>query len=232
MNAPTDTVKGKIRQLYEFLREVNLLRFRPVRSLSDQPKVVRLADIPLHPSMQVFRPVRANLLEEVPDVLLRVRRPALTHCPDPPPLIMSWLLPNWDDPAKPASVAESQNNIDSEGRTVTVRFDSDPERIGELTAWLEQRDAWAGPEQAARRAMSFFEIFYDIYSTIEKDGEQLELVAADGHIFWQASSSIDGSVKLQHPVLLKRVELRFDPNIPEFTIHETERETELERSFC
>ena len=222
-----DSAKGKIRQLYQFLREVNLLRFRPVRVLNDQPKVVRLADIPNHPAMQLFRPVRVESSQDVPDILLRVKRPVLTHCPGPTPSIASWLLPNWDDPAKAASIAESQNTTDTEGRTVTVRFDDDPLRVTELNDWLENRRAWAGPEQSARKAMSFFEVFYDIYSTIEKDGEQLELIAADGHVFWQATSAIDGIVKVQHPILLKRVELRFDPNIPEFTVHETEREPEL-----
>ena len=75
--------------------------------------------------------------------------------------------------------------------------------------------------------MSFFEVFYDIYSTIEKEGEELELLVADGHFLWQATSSIDGPVTVHHPILLKRVELRFDPNVPEFTIHEIDREPEL-----
>jgi hypothetical protein len=33
--------------------------------------------------------------------------------------------------------------------------------------------------------------------------------------------------RYRHPVLLKRVELRFDAKIPEFTVHETDRDTEL-----
>ena len=35
------------------------------------------------------------------------------------------------------------------------------------------------------------------------------------------------SISIDHPVLLKRVELRFDPNVPEFTVHETDRKPEL-----
>jgi hypothetical protein len=78
----------------------------------------------------------------------------------------------------------------------------------------------------ARRWL-FFRVFYDIYSLIEKDGEELELLAADGHLLWQATSGVDGTVTINHPILLKRVELRFNPNLPEFTIHETEREPEI-----
>lgn len=223
----SDVIKSKIRQLYQFLKEANQLRFRPVRVLTDQPKVVRLADMPNHPTMQMFRPVCIENAQEVPDTLLRVKRPWLTKCPAPPASIDSWLLPNWDDPAKEVFVAESQNTTDAEGMTITIRFDDDRQRVADLKAWSKQREVWTEPELAARKAMSFFEAFYDIYSAIEKDGEELELLVADGHFLWQATSGIDGAVTVHHPILLKRVELRFDPNIPEFTIHETDREPEL-----
>jgi hypothetical protein len=59
--------------------------------------------------------------------------------------------------------------------------------------------------------MTFFQAFYDIHSLVEKDGEELELLAADGHLLWQATSAVDGAVTINHPVLFKRVELRFDP---------------------
>jgi len=221
------TVKSKILQLYHFLKDANELRFRPVRVLAEQPKVVRLADLPNHPTVQIFRPLQTETTSEVPETLLRVKRPMLTRSPTPPASISSWLLPNWDDPTQAATVAESQNLTDQEGQTVTVRFDDDHRRRLDFTAWSAQRNAWVEPELAARKAMTFFQLFYDIYSLVEKDGEELELVAADGHFLWQATSGVDGVVTINHPVLLKRVELRFDPAVPEFTIHETDREPEI-----
>ena len=223
----SNVIKSKVRQLYHFLKEANQLRFRPVRNLGEQPKIVRLAEMPNHPSMQIFRPVRVENTQEVPDTLLRVKRPAITRCPAPPATITSWLLPNWDDPSKSAAYAESQNATNDDGETITILFDDDEQRVSDFVDWIELRNAWVTPELVARKAMRFFEVFYDIYSTIEKDGEQLELLVADGHFSWQATSGIDGQVVIDHPVLLKRVELRFDPNIPEFTIHETAREAEL-----
>lgn len=221
------TVKSKILQLYHFLKAANELRLRPVRVLAEQPKVVRLADLPNHPTIHVCRPLQTESTSEVPDTLLRVKRPVLTRSPTPPASISSWLLPNWDDPTQAATVAESQNLTDQEGQTVTVRFDDDRGRRLDFTAWSAQRNAWVEPELAARKAMTFFQVFYDIYSLVEKDGEELELLAADGHFLWQATSGVDGVVTINHPVLLKRVELRFDPAIPEFTIHETDREPEI-----
>ena len=220
-------VKKKVRQLYQFLKEANQLRFRPVRVLAEHPKVVRLADIPDHPTIQLFRPILTEQTNEVPEKFLSVKRPQLTRCPKPPSSIESWLLFNWDDPTKQAAFAESQNFSDAEGQTLTVRFGDDEQRLIDFTVWGEQRQAWAEPEIATRRAMSFFESLYDIYSSIEKDGEQYELLIADGHLFWEATSDLDGKVMIHHPILLKRVELRFDPEVPEFAVYETDREPEI-----
>lgn len=221
------SVKSKILQLYHFLKAANALRFRPVRVLAEQPKVVRLADLPNHPAIQIFRPVHSETDTEVPDTLLHVKRPLLTRSPTPPASIAAWLLPNWDDPAQVAAVAESQDLVDDEGQSATVRFDDDHQRRLDFAAWCAQRAAWAEPELAARKAMTFFQVFYDIHSLVEKDGEELELLAADGHLLWQATSRIDGAITIDHPILFKRVELRFDPAVPEFTIHETDRAPEI-----
>lgn len=109
------TVKSRIRQLYSFLREANQLRFRPVRSLSEHPRVVRLADMPQHESMHLYRPVQVQEAQEVPDTLMRITRPATTQCPNPPETIASWLLPGSDDPANAADYAESRNEVDETG---------------------------------------------------------------------------------------------------------------------
>jgi very-short-patch-repair endonuclease/superfamily I DNA/RNA helicase len=223
----SETVKNRVRQLYSFLREANQLRFRPVRLLSEQLKVVRLAEMPQHESMHLYRPVQVLDAQDVPDTLMRIKRPVTTQCPPPPETIASWLLPGWDDPAKSANYAESRNDIDETGQTITVKFDDDEQRSADFVIWDDQRTEWLAPEQRARHALRFFELFYDIYSTIEKDGEQLELIVGDGHLSWLAESAIDGQVVIAHPVLLKRAELRFNANIPEFTVHETDRDTEL-----
>ena len=175
----------------------------------------------------MIRPVSTTAGQEIPDLLLRVKRPLLTRCPQPPEVIESWLLPGWDDPSKSATYAESQNGTDEDGNTITVRFDDSEERSNAFEPWNSLRQVWTAPEILARKALRFFESFYDIHSMLEKDGEQLELLAADGQLAWRTTSSIDGPVTINHPVLLKRVELRFDASVPEFTVHETDRESEV-----
>ena len=227
----SEAVKAKIRQLYAFLREANQLRSRPIRILEDQVKVVRLKNMPSYPGMQIFNIVEIDGGREVPEALIRIKRPALTKCPPPPKSLLPWLLPRWDDPTRRVEFAKTQNQRVS-GNTVTVHFHNSQLRLDDAKRWLDQRTAWADPEISARKAMHFFEEFYDLHSALEKDGEELELVLADGHLLWSTTSSIDGEIIIHHPVLSKRVELRFDPSVPEFTVHDTDREAELyERLF-
>lgn len=219
--------KKRVRQLYQFLREANQLKFRPVRQLSEQPKVVNLSDIPKHPALQISRPIRGSNGLEIPEKLISIRRPIVTRCPHPSEVLNEWLLPGWDDPFKPGLCTDSINAVNENDETITIRFDADEKRIEAFELWNSLRDAWAPPERLARQAMRFFEIFYDIHSMLEKEGEQLELLVADGHLVWRAISGIDGPIVINHPILLKRVELCFDPTVPEFTVQETDRESEI-----
>jgi very-short-patch-repair endonuclease len=222
-----EDIRHKVRQLYLFLKEANQLRFPPVRNISQHPKAIRLANAPDHPSVQINRPRRGESAEVMGDCLIRVGRPTLSSCPPPPLNVSNWLLPDWDDPTKAAYFAASRNTAGAEGAALTIRFEDDPQRAADFEAWAAQRDQWATEELAARKALAFFELLYEFYSAIERDGEQLELVAGDGRLSWRAVSSIEGAVPIDHPILLKRVELRFDASAAEFSIHETDRATEL-----
>ncbi|MGA7833509.1 MAG: hypothetical protein WCA21_21360, partial [Terracidiphilus sp.] len=176
------TIKDRIRQLYTFLREANQLRFRPVRQLGEHPRVVRIADMPHHESMHLYRPIQVQDAQEIPDILLRVTRPSITPCPKPPESIASWLLPGWDDPVKPAAYAETRNEVNESGETITAKFESDDQRFADFVTWDDQRTEWSVPELRARQALRFFELFYDIYSTLEKEGEEIELMLGDGQL--------------------------------------------------
>jgi very-short-patch-repair endonuclease len=63
---------------------------------------------------------------------------------------------------------------------------------------------------------------YELYGRIEREGERVELVLGDGILAWRRQ---EGGV--YHPVLLQRLQMTFDPAIPEFRIAETEHPVEL-----
>jgi hypothetical protein len=57
---------------------------------------------------------------------------------------------------------------------------------------------------------------------LEREGGHLELILGDGILRWETAE-----VEINHPVLFRRVQLSFDPKVPEFTVIDSDREAEL-----
>jgi very-short-patch-repair endonuclease len=196
--------------------------------------VIPLSQLPEDPSIQLVRPVPT--LDEKPaaEFSLVVTRPVLTTCPFPPQILREWLVSGWDDPAQEATKIESVNRVPdgaNGGETVTTHFADSVERVAAWQQWSVARDEWRGPELRTRNAFAFFERLYELHALLEKDGERLELMVGDGMLSWVARSNFEEKdVEIFHPLLLKRVELMFDPEKPEFRIVETDRDTELYRA--
>ena len=91
-----------------------------------------------------------------------------------------------------------------------------------LERWQPQREEWARNERPARAAGRVFETLYELYGRTEREGERVELVLGDGILGWRRQ---EGGV--YHPVLLQRLQMTFDPAVPEFRIAETEHPVEL-----
>jgi hypothetical protein len=136
--------------------------------------------------------------------------------------ITDWLEQGWDNPENEVRVLQSRNETNEEGIILLVRFEDDLQRPQLLEGWKAQRDEWARNERPAREAMKIFEQLYELYGRVEREAERVELILGDGILSWCRQ---EGGV--YHPVLLQRMQLEFDPNIPEFTVLETEHETEL-----
>ena len=120
----TELTKSKVRQLYQFLKQANQLRYTPIRNLESQEKFIRFAEMPSHPTLQIQRPIRVDEeTQETPELLVRVRRPLQTPCPTPPQPLQKWLLSGWDDPTKSVATAQSLNVV------TEVIFKDDPQPV-------------------------------------------------------------------------------------------------------
>ena len=218
----------RAKQLFRFLKEFAQIRVPVKRTLADQLWTQRLNDLPDHPAVHVgeVRLGNANdsaTTEDAPDgePLMRVARPMRTSAPPPPDILLDFLEEGWRDPDKGIEVREARN-VNRDGETITVRFDDDPRRVAALHEWSGRWEAWAIEERPARAAMRVFEHLYELRGRIELDSERVELVLGDGRLKWrQPEGTVD------HPVMLQRVELIFDPDVPEFRIVDSDRGPEL-----
>jgi hypothetical protein len=239
-----DVARTKLHQVFRYLQALNHLRNPVQREITDQPWFLWFHDLPQHPSIQWGAASRIGheTLEDptgeperevkegadtVADFLLKVSKPRLTDPPEPPKEIIPWLQPGWQQVDGSVSVqpgiADPIGQTDASGQPITIPFDTDPRRPVLLAQWKARRDTWAEAERPARKAMAIYERLRTLHGQIERESERLELVIGDGLLTWQ---HISGQ-HLHHPILLLRLQLRFNPNIPEFTLVETEHPPEL-----
>jgi very-short-patch-repair endonuclease len=222
-------------QIFRYLEALNQQRNPAKRHLDAQIWHLWFRDLAEHPSIRragfagtpsAAEETAAPSAETSPvpddEFILKVRRPKLTACPPPPELLTEWLERGWEEPTAEVHVRESVHDRDTQGSTVTMLFQDDPKHQAALERWQAQRDAWARAEKPARAAMRLFEKLYDIRGQIEREGEKLELVLGDGILSWQRP---DGNVF--HPILLQRLQLEFDPTLPEFSVIEADSPVEL-----
>lgn len=215
--ADIQLARARIRRIFQFLDAYIQLRNPVVRQISEQPWVLWLRDLPECPSVPRPDPDRPE-----DRFLFKVRRPSPTPCPRPPEEIADWLQAGWDQLEEAAPRRRDSLRIAEGGKLRTVLFADDPSRAKALEDWRLARAAWRDAERPERAALELFERLYALHGQIEREAEKLELVVGDGILSWRVE---EGAIR--HPILLKRIELAFDPEIPEFTLAETDNVPEL-----
>lgn len=217
---------GRARNLFRFLKAFAERNIPVHRTLSQHAWTFVLRDLPVHPSVSLGEVLVADPAADAPDEetppLLRVARPKLSRAPEPPPILLEHLGPGWDR-ADGGIQVQSVRNVVRAGKTVIEQFEDDPARVAALAEWRTRWNVWADAERPALAAMRLFERLYELHGRIERESEQVELMLGDGRLRWKPA----GGAAVDHPILLQRVELHFDPNGPEFTIVDAERAPEL-----
>lgn len=237
-----DLARPKLVQVFRYLQALHQLRNPIQREIAGQPWALWLHDLPDHPSVRRGLGMAASTrdgdeAESLPDpnrdevvadeYILKVSRPRLTDPPEPPSAIVPWLLPGWRQVdgkvlVEP-SIPDPEDTLEPDGEVRSLPFDAEPQRQHLLERWKAERDAWAEAERPARRAMTIFERLYALHAQLGREAERLELLLGDGLLDWQHSSGLE----VHHPVLLLRLRLSFNPDIPEFTLAEAEYPPEL-----
>src|SRR3989454_393274 len=205
--------RERIARVFRYLKALNEHRNPAKRDLSEQPWTLWFRHLPDHPAIQR----RFSNGDEETDFVLKGARPTFTQAPQPPPPIVDWLGGGWGGPGAGGTLYETKTN-----GAGPLRFDAGPRRVGAHQRWKTQQQNWAATERPARATMKVFEQLYELYGRIEREAEHIELVLGDGILSWKR---LDGSI--YHPILLQRIQLAFDPSVPEFTLIETGKEVEL-----
>ncbi len=221
-------VHTKLIQIFRYLQALNQLRNPIQREINDQPWKMWLHDLPEHPCIR--RGVYLNTVgsdendegNSNDDFILKVSRPKLIDAPAPPKEIIAWLRNGWQQINGQVSVEPTQKR--GEGSyALTISFNDDPQRPLLLEEWKRRRERWIDAEKPAYAAYDIFDKLYALLSQLDRESERLELMIGDGLLSWQSV----GNIPIHHPLLLLRLQVRFNPDIPEITLFETGQSSEL-----
>src|SRR5579859_1575993 len=221
-------IRERFTKLFEFLKAFSDLQYPLVRHMDQQLGALWLGHIPAHASIELFRNEAVRAEAEAPSesgVVLRITRPDITLCPPPPAILDDWLRPGWQ---KIDGKVELRLSPSKEGRKRTDGFEADPQREDALRQWSGEREKWVKSERPVRRALALFQMVYEWYGVLEREGERVELLVGDGLFCWQHESG-----EFRHPVLLQKLELEFhsEKQQPQFVFRKREHPPELYREF-
>lgn len=226
-----DKTRSQLVQIFRYIQALDQLRNPPQQEIKDQNWVLWFHDLPAHPS--IVRGIITDASDEGSmddsggdDFILKIRKPAISDMPMPPADLLPWLENGWQD-IDGRVVVKPILQHRRDGQISEMHFEDNPQRKAMLEKWVALRDRWIASEMPAYRAFALYEKLHILLAEIERESERVELMVGDGLITWQSKN---GSF-VHHPILLKLVQLQFNPNIPEFTIVETDQPSELYTAF-
>ncbi len=190
---PDLTTRDRVAQTLRFLRELHLLRTKVVRNVHRHQWSFALADLPVHPHIMVTRATSDE------DALFRlaVRRVEIPPCPSPPADVRSRLPDRWNEPV--VDVTELVDQDDAEPLAGDIEE--------ALTEWLISRDVWATAARPLVPVQELFQHLHDVWLRIERESESWDFVLADALL---EAPAVDDGERISHPLLLQRLEVRFD----------------------
>lgn len=231
--------RSKLFQIFRYAQAFNHLQNPVQQDVEKQSWLLWLNSLPVHPairlglgsysgeentsSISIHQQTRLNDNRKSAefdgdDFILKVKRPTLTDPPTPPREILPWLENGWQ-------------NVDGQIRlnqTVTPKFSDNSKREQLLKQWQINREQWVKKELPARKAMEIFGQLYALRAQLEREAERVELILGDGILDWDPARSQNG---VYHPILLIRLQLSFNDQIPEFTLSATEHAPEFYTSM-
>lgn len=205
MSGITEEARKKLINLFSFFKAVEQRRTVLVRTIDERPWKLRWSELPEHRSLHIQLPMGDILFS------LTLSRPETRPCPIPPTTLDDWLDEGWNNPDKIARHQETMTTFDAQQTPIKIYFDEDPARLNDWNQWTAQRTLWAEVERPARAALAVWDRFFALHSQLEREGETYELMLGDGFF-------VENSVR--HPILLRSVELSFQPQDRTFRLED------------
>jgi very-short-patch-repair endonuclease len=214
--------KERIGGVFRYLSELHRVRTPAIVRLDERAWTLPLSTLPRSSFVKLGfelgdhgEPVGDAPAEHV----LKVGRPREPECPEPSVVLKNWLKAGWNRvDSDPGSFVKK--TLQKSGRR--FEFEETEERVDALEAWLETKRAWESDARHISQGIAVFQKLFDLRARFQRESEKYQLFLADGILTLN-----HGEGEVSHPILLQRIELRFDAGIPEFTLAESDDNPEV-----
>lgn len=203
--------RKKVDQIFRYMKALNEIKNPVAREVKDYDWSLYI-DEKLPQIENCCSILMGDKIEEI----LKVTRPTRYKCPKPDESLLVWLKDGWDKLDNEPICIEKKLVFedDKENEAIYIKFDELEGLNTNYKDWKLKRDQWKTLEKEKIKCIALYDRLFSLHSALQRDSESMELILGDGMLNWNIASKID----IHHPILLQKIELNFNPNIPEFTI--------------
>lgn len=213
-----ESSRQKIQQIFNYLRELNKIKTPPTSDIDSYHWKLKIKQLSQYPSIQI-----SNVDEQSDDDwILKVSRIKETDCPKLPAVLIDWVENTWDKLNEKCSFIKLKNFKAKDGSTFTENFEDNIERVAAYKRWTSDRENWVIAEKPVREANKIYSDLFSLQGTLDREGEKFQLYLADGIFILNSEFG-----KVFHPILLRKVELIFNAEKPEFVVKDSNESSEL-----
>jgi very-short-patch-repair endonuclease len=184
--------------LFTYLRELALLRSRPVRDIAEHLVVLPLADVPAGPDSGTVLTGGGPA-----GAWIWLGREEAQPAPDVPEILRGWLAPPKGRGGLERPHRLEQRTTSDDG---SERFAADEGRTAAWRDYLRAWDAWAGQVHGREGAEDLYGRVFEFARAVEREGERVELLLCAGLLQWRR----DG-VEIRRHLLVTDAAVDLDP---------------------
>jgi len=215
----SENQRYNLRQLFSYIRALTEQRYGLVERWSDYSFSLPLYAVPEH-ELTDKPSFRESADEPVTDLILSVGKAEVPPCPELPRSLIGWMERGWDNPTKKAEPIDKHEYpcVDDPTTTKAELFSDSVLRISDLETWRVQREQWVSEALPAYNVRRIYDRLYELHSELDREKDRLELMIGDG-IF---ETELEDGTKICHPLVIERVSLVFNANVPCFTVSDSD----------